>query len=225
MSKTANNFVRFAKVWLGVKEGSDTHKDIINLYNAHRPLAHGYALKYTDAWCAAFVSAVSIRAGYTDIIPTDCRCSSYIDKFKKLGVWKEDENRTPNVGDIIFYDWEDKNTGNNKGTPNHVGIVSEVNGSSFEVIEGNKDNRVAIRKMEVNAKYIRGFAVPKYDSETLETESEPSYYIHTVKKGDTLYCLALDNGTTISAIMEANSDLIRNRNMIRVGWKLKIPKK
>lgn len=230
MKKTATNFVKQAKVWLGVKGGSTSHKKIIDLYNAHRPLAHGYELSYTDAWCAAFISAVSIKLGYTDIIPAECRCSSFITKFKKLGVWNEDENRKPSVGDIVFYDWEDSGKGNNKGVPNHVGVVSEVNGDSFTVIEGNKDNKVATRTMNVDGKLLRGFAIPKYDAEeseppeTLKSESEPSYYIHTVKKGDTLYRLALDNGTTISAIMEANADLIKNRNLIRVGWKLKIPK-
>lgn len=224
--KTASKFVEEAKKWLGVEEGSDKHKELISIYNSHRPLAHGYKMSTNDAWCAMFVSAISIICGYTDIIPAEIRCSSYIDKFKKKHVWKEDENRTPNVGDIVFYDWEDSGSGNNKGTPNHVGIVSFVDDNTFDVIEGNYNNRVSIRTMLMNGKHLRGFAVPKYDSEPVvdqSAESEPSYYIHKVQKGDTLYHLALDYGATISAIMNANYDLIKNRNLIRVGWELKIP--
>ena len=140
--KTAKKFVEEAKKWIGVKEGSSKHKNLIEIYNAHKPLAHGYKMDTDDAWCAMFVSAISIICGYTDIIPTEIRCSTFIDKFKKKGVWIEDENRIPNVGDIVFYDWEDHGNGNNKGTPNHVGIVIGVSGGAFLVLEGNKDNKI-----------------------------------------------------------------------------------
>ena len=58
---------------------------IIDTYNSHKPLARGYAMKYTDAWCATFVSAVSIKCGLTDILPTECSCGEMIALFKKLG--------------------------------------------------------------------------------------------------------------------------------------------
>ena len=40
---------------------------IIDLYNSHKPLARGYPVKYTDAWCSTFASAVAIQAGLTSI--------------------------------------------------------------------------------------------------------------------------------------------------------------
>ena len=61
-----------AKQYLGCKESDGSHKKIIDIYNGHKPLARGYAVKYTDAWCATFVSAVSILCGYTDIMFTEC---------------------------------------------------------------------------------------------------------------------------------------------------------
>ena len=58
--------------WLGCKEGDSTHKRIIDIYNSHKPLARGYKVKYTDAWCATTVSAAAIMCGYTGIIGNTC---------------------------------------------------------------------------------------------------------------------------------------------------------
>ena len=60
MAKLANTIVAQAQTWLGCKESDGSHKKIIDVYNSHKPLARGYAVKYTDAWCATFVSACAI---------------------------------------------------------------------------------------------------------------------------------------------------------------------
>ena len=75
MSKYASKVIAQAVAWLGKNEKDGSHKDMIDIYNAHRPLARGYKVKYTDAWCATFVSAVAVKLGYTGIIPTECSCS------------------------------------------------------------------------------------------------------------------------------------------------------
>ena len=77
--------VKIAVSYLGCKEADGSHRKIIDLYNSHKPLARGYAVKYTDAWCSTFASAVAIAAGLTDIIPTECGCEKHIALFKKLG--------------------------------------------------------------------------------------------------------------------------------------------
>ena len=115
MGKYASKVVTQAQAWLGRKESDGSHKEIIDVYNSHKPLARGYAVKYTDAWCSTFVSAVAVKLGYTDIIPTECGCEKHIQLFKNIGAWIEDENRVPNAGDIIFYDWEDNGVGDNRG--------------------------------------------------------------------------------------------------------------
>ena len=74
MSRLASKVVAQAQSWIGKKESDGSFKSIIDTYNAHKPLARGYAVKYTDEWCATFVSAVAIKCGYTDIIPTECSC-------------------------------------------------------------------------------------------------------------------------------------------------------
>ena len=172
MSKYASKVVEQARAWLGLKESDGSHKQIIDIYNSQRPLPVGYAVKYNDAWCATFVSAVAVKLGYTDIIPCECSCPRMITLFQKKGIWVEDENRVPNPGDIIFYDWQDNGSGDNKGSSDHVGIVEKVSGGYITVIEGNYSNSVKRRTLSVDGRYIRGYGVPKYDAES--TNSTPS---------------------------------------------------
>ena len=163
MAVYAETIVNKAKSFIGLKESDGSHKKVLDIYNNHKPLARGYKMKTTDAWCACFVSAVAIDCEATHIIPTEVSCNKQIDLFKKLGVWVENEDRTPKAGDIIYYDWEDDGKGDNKGAANHVGIVEKVASSKITVIEGNINDAVGRRTIKVNGKDIRGYAVPKYD--------------------------------------------------------------
>lgn len=184
MSKYASKVVEQARAWLGKKESDGSFKEIIDVYNSHKPLARGYMVKYTDEWCSTFVSAVAVKLGYTDIIPTECGCEKHILLFKNIGAWVENENRVPNAGDIIFYDWRDNGVGDNTGSADHVGIVEKVEGSTITVIEGNYNSSVARRTLSVNGKYIRGYGVPKYDKEQTKNEKVNVYYkVKTQKHG------------------------------------------
>lgn len=176
MGYTRSTIVNQAKAWIGLKESDNSHQEIIDIYNAHTPLARSYKVKYTDAWCATFVSAVSIKCGYTAIIPTECSCSKMITLFKNLDEWEEDDSYTPGAGDIIFYDWQDTTgtTSDNTGTPDHVGIVEKVSGTTITVIEGNYSDSVKRRTIKVNAKYIRGYGVPKYTGTSSSSGSSSS---------------------------------------------------
>ncbi len=175
MGKYANEVVKLAKSWIGKNEADGSHKEIIDIYNGHKPLARGYKVKYTDAWCATGVSAVAIKLGYTDIIPTECGCQEMIKKYQNMGCWVENENRVPNAGEVIFYDWQDDGVGDNKGYSDHVGFVLEVVNNIIKVWECNYSNAVKIREIAVNAKTIRGYGVPKYDAEPAAKEpSKPA---------------------------------------------------
>lgn len=166
VGKTAEKVIEQARAWIGKKEGDGSHKAIVDIYNGHLPLAMGHKVTYTDSWCATFVSAVAIKLGYTDIIPTECGCQRMIDSFKAIGRWIENENRTPKPGDIIFYDWQDNGSGDNTGWSDHVGIVEAVNNGQITVIEGNYDDAVKRRNLAINGRYIRGYGVPDYDAVT-----------------------------------------------------------
>lgn len=176
---TREQILKQAELWLGRKESNGSHKEIIDIYNAHIPRARGYKVKYTDAWCATFVSAVAIKCGATDIIPTECGCGPMINLFKSKGIWQEKDNYTPKPGDIIFYDWDDSGKGDNTGNSDHVGIVRNVVNGVIYVIEGNYHNSVAIRDIAVNGKYIRGFGVPKYSEVAQKVQIE----LEVLRKG------------------------------------------
>jgi len=157
-----NLVVKTATAWLGRREGNGTHKVIIDVYNAHSPLARGYKVTYSDWWCATFVSAVACLCKITDILPTECSCYYMIDLFKKLGRWHEGDDYKPQIGDVVFYDWQDSGKGDNTGVPDHVGIVCSISGNTMQIIEGNLDNAVAYRALQVDGKYIRGYGLPDY---------------------------------------------------------------
>lgn len=167
---------RTAQAWLGASQGSRDHATIVNLYNSYSPLPERngkpYVLTYSDNWCAAFVSAVAVKLGLTDIMPVECSCTEMVALYQKLGRWEENDAHRPQVGDVIFYRWDDGTdyrTTDQRRSPNHVGIVVEVDGrNAFTVIEGNRVingvSQVAYRTMEVNGRYIRGYGLPDYAS-------------------------------------------------------------
>ncbi len=193
MSKTANKVIEQAKACIGKKESDGSHKAIIDVYNAQKPLPQGYKVKYTDSWCATFVSAVAIKTGCTDIIPLECSCQRQIELFKKQGTWVESDARKAEPGDIIYYDWDDSGKGDNVGWSDHVGIVEKVANGKITVIEGNYSNAVKRRTLAVDGKYIRGYGVPKYDTkavvakkETTETPTETKKQPSMASNGYTL---------------------------------------
>lgn len=176
MSVSANDIIKIAQSWIGRKESDGSHKVIIDVYNSQKKLPRRYKVKYTDSWCATFISALFIKAGATNLICTECSCEKMIAGLKTLGIYTENENRKPLKGDIVFYDWQDIGTGNCNGWADHVGIVECVTGDTFTVIEGNMNNAVGRRTCKVNQKYLRGFASPKY---SLEPKKESANMLKT----------------------------------------------
>lgn len=153
-----------AKSYLGAKQGSAKHKKIIDTFNTVKP--EGCTMTYTAYWCAAFASADAILALGADYakkyFPLSCNCEHIITIAKKLKIWKESDAYVPDPGDWMLYDWEDNGKGDNKGGPNHVGIVETASKKEILVIEGNKNKAVGERKVPVNGHYIRGFVTPDY---------------------------------------------------------------
>ena len=150
-----------AKAWLGRKEADGSHREIIDVYNAGR-VPGSYAMTYEDPWCAAFVSAVGMKAGCGDIIIPNVACDSMIGAYEACGGWREEDDFAAQAGDLIFYDWQDSGVGDNRGSSDHVGLVVDNDGRTITVIEGNCSDMVKYRTIPVNGKNIRGFAVPDY---------------------------------------------------------------
>lgn len=158
------HYVDTLRGWLGRKEDDGSHRLIIDTYNNMMSLPRNYRVTYTDAWCAATVSAAAIEAGVTDIIPRECSCAKMIERFKDMKRWMERDDYTPQPGDIIFYDWQDSGKGDNVGAADHVGVVESVAGGVITVIEGNYHDAVGRRNIHVNGRYIRGYGLPDYAS-------------------------------------------------------------
>ncbi len=165
-----------AKSWLNKNEKDGTHREIIDLYNSHKPLARGYKVKYGDSWCATFISAIAIKCKMTDIIPLECSCGQMINLAKNMGIWQENDAYIPKMADIILYHWKDSGVGDNKNWPNHIGIVEKVENNIITVIEGNINDSVGYRKINVNGKTIRGFICPKYKEEKVQSAQKAIYY-------------------------------------------------
>lgn len=160
--------VKIAQGWIGRKEADGSHREIVDIYNGHKPLARSYKVKYTDAWCATTVSAAFIKAGLADIMPTECGCGEMVKLHQAAGIWKEDDGYRPQAGDLVFYDWGDNGKGDCTGWPDHVGIVESVASDTVRVIEGNKDDTVGRRSLSVGQRYIRGYSCPDYASKATE---------------------------------------------------------
>lgn len=159
-----NLVAQTAAKYVGVREGSATHKQLIDIYNGDKPVPVGYPMKYTDAWCAAYVSVVAIICKLTKIVFKECGCGRMINLYKAAGRWMENDAYRPDAGDVIFYDWDDSGVGDNVGSSDHVGIVEKVSGSTITVIEGNYSDKVTRRTLTVNGRYIRGYGLPDYAS-------------------------------------------------------------
>ena len=165
--------VSTAEAWLGTREYSDRHYEMLAIYNAQSPLPRGTRMQATWPWCAMFVSAVSIQCGLRDIMPTECGCPGMVRLYQELGRWVENDAYIPSPGDVIFYDWQDSGVGDNAGQPDHVGIVAACDGNNMTIIEGNNANAVNKRVLAVNDRFIRGFGIPDFASKADGAEPQP----------------------------------------------------
>mgnify|MGYP001006026635 CR=1 FL=1 len=150
-----------AAAMVGVKGGSAEHHRLVNDYNSVRPLPVGYAVKNSDDWCDIFTTVIFQREGLSDLIGRECGVERHIHIFKRLGIWNEDGNSTPKAGDIITFNW-DKDTQQNDGWADHIGIVEKVENGIIHTIEGNSNNEVKRNTYRIGHGNIRGFASPRY---------------------------------------------------------------
>lgn len=171
---TVKNILDTARSWLGYTEASGKHWQIVDgVYNKyirqHPTEGRGYQLSREDAWCDCFVSSLFIKNGAVDAIgAVECGCPNHIQKLREAGLWKG--LTKPQVGDLIFFDWQN---GRNEWGSDHVGIVEAVNGDTVVTIEGNKSNSVERRTLAWNAPAVVGYARPRYTKqEATQTPQE-----------------------------------------------------
>lgn len=138
------DYADYAHTFIGVKQGSKRHKKIIDGYNTIKPLPRGYKVKYTDNWCATFVSFILKSCGCKRKI-YECGAEKMRQKTKK---WWLESKIKGKKNDIIFYDW------NNDSWCDHVGIIYNTDSKYYYVVEGNKDKKVGVRTIAKKSKSI-----------------------------------------------------------------------
>ena len=158
--------------WLGLCEPT-TYWPIIEVWNAWARQHGGYIMTRSDPWCAAYASAVFIACGLTEIIPPEVSCGRMVAQAQKRGLWIEDDDYQPGVGDLILYDWQDSGKGDDAGEPDHVGVVVAVTGNTIYVVEGNCSDAVRQVTRTRGQQYIRGYIVPDFKSAADGKDPEP----------------------------------------------------
>ena len=162
---------KYASMWSSVIYGSSVgSNDIVAVAVAQignvggQPYWSWYGFSSRVEWCACFVSWCANECGYIEagIIPKFAGCQSEgVDWFKTCGLWK-DRGFSPKAGDIIFFDWADKNTGIRNGQADHVGIVEKTENGRVYTIEGNSSDSCCRRDYEINSLDILGYGTPAY---------------------------------------------------------------
>lgn len=170
-----SKIVAVAKSYIGTCGGSSAHADILHYFNEVKP--QGYTAKKSDPWCAIFVSACAIQSFGKSVakkyFPLSAGCPNIINEAKKDNIWVESDKYIPEAGDLILYDWQDSGKGDNKGRPDHVGIVEYYKAGYIHIIEGNMgEGRCGRRKLRIDGKYIRGFVTPDYDRIKIKKSNE-----------------------------------------------------
>ena len=189
---TAETIINIFRGWLGYNEATGAHRLIIDLYNAYCAIhgyPRGYKVQYTDPWCDPCLSAAYIKAGAVDLIGgVECGVEEHVQIFKRKGIWIEDGTITPKPGDIIVYNWN-TSTQPNDGYSDHIGIVESCTGGRIVTIEGNYQDSVSRRYLNVGDGYIRGYARPIYAQKAAQsgvsTTDDKTYQfgVKTVRKG------------------------------------------
>lgn len=101
------------------------------------------------------------------------------------------------------------------GTSQSGGVTVEQ--AARNVIAGKYGNGNA-RKQAIQSLDLDYSLVQKKVNELLQ----PHAVYYTVKAGDSLSVIARRYGTSVAAIQKLNAGLIRNVNVIRVGWKIRV---
>ena len=123
-----------------------------------------YGFTERVGWCACFVSWCADQCGYieADLFPRFSGPEWGVYWFKQRGLWA-DRNTVPEPGMIIFYDWDDPETGGQDGVTDHVGIVSHVENGTIYTIEGNSVGDSCLERTRTVGQYeIMGYGTPNY---------------------------------------------------------------
>lgn len=157
-TRSSNNSIRL--------QLADKAKSYVGRVNSDREGNRLFSAGKSQAWCADFVS-YNIKQTYGSNLPSSFKHFSSVSDLRNWGEQNNCYKKVPSnnkasfiannvkVGDIMI----EQNSGKS-----HTGIVTKVNSDgSFEVVEGNCSNKVAIQKYKANSATLSGFiSMDKY---------------------------------------------------------------
>ncbi len=129
-------------------------------------------------WCDMFLSWAGTQLGYQDWIGQFAYTPDHAHWFLEHGAW----GTTPTVGAFVFYDW-----GHSKIIDNidHIGVVTEVDGSLIHTIEGNIDGGHAREKVRDQSAVV-GYGYPEKIKEQLDAQAAQRAAEGTGSHGETI---------------------------------------
>ena len=138
-----------------IKAGVTEKRELISYYNNNcvslvKP-SRRYRMKFSDDWCAMFVSVLAHKSGLkSGQFPFEVSVFYMCQLAREWGIYST-KIEAIKEGDLIIYDWLQN------GSYDHVGIVSERSGNWLKVLEGNNGDTVAYRLIERTRPIIKGF--------------------------------------------------------------------
>lgn len=127
---------------LGIREDSTEHHFIVDKYNSIKPYPRGYMVKYSDSWCAVFVTYCADMNNITGF-PRECGVMEMFNKF--MCTENYCISSKPQKGMPVFFNYS------------HTGIIENLDDSNIYTIEGNANNSVLRQVHNRNASYIMGY--------------------------------------------------------------------
>ncbi len=166
-SNDRNNILRIAVSQLGYHEG-DSAKDFdgMNKSGSSNYIEYARLLvpHYNDnayEWCACFVNWCLNQARF-DKASSEIGCWKWVGELKTMKMWQDSAaykgTYTPKPADMIFFNWDGKNTGSG-----HIGYVLYTTETHVFTIEGNADNNVTVRSYALSDPRVIGYGTPPYN--------------------------------------------------------------
>ena len=166
------NLVGIAKMQVGYTESAENFEvDAAGHRHGYTRYGAWYGAPYSD-WSAMFVSFCLHYAGADPTeFPSNIGAASMAEMWKTLGRFQEVDAYTPVPGDLVFF------------ANNTMGIVSEVQNSTFYVIRGDVEDAVRSDMMLLMDPSIAGWGVveepyePEEETDLLDISNGPAFFI------------------------------------------------
>lgn len=150
-----------------------------------QPYWSWYGFNERQPWCACFVSWCANQCGLieNEQIPRYSVCDNGIAYFKEKNRWQDRETGyKPEQGDIIFFNWLEKDENGNlfqDEKSDHTGIVEYYDSSSNKVytIEGNSSDECKERSYNADDIQIMGYGTMDANLDTPIKNINGSYEV------------------------------------------------